>query len=124
MESLDWKYYFSDFDNRTLKLPLNEETYSYVVSPLLFVECKNWNTSIGPKEVRDFEVKMQNHAKLAKLGFLISYNGFTPGAKTELKRAGREDYHVVLIDKQAIEDFMKSGKVFYKWLENEIAILH
>ena len=53
MESLDWKYYFSDFDNRTLKLPLNEETYSYVVSPLvdrLWSERKRWRERVNDDE--------------------------------------------------------------------------
>ncbi len=93
-------------------------------SPLFFVECKNWNKSVGSKEIRDFEIKLQNHSKLAKIGFFVSYNGFTSEAITELKRAGREDYHIVLLDKNHINDYLKSKKRFYLWLENIVSVIH
>jgi restriction endonuclease Mrr len=93
-------------------------------SPLFFVECKNWHKSVGSKEMRDFETKMRNHSKLAKLGFFVSYNGFTTEALEELKRAGREDYHIVLIKKANLLEYLQLGKPFFEWLENLVIQLH
>ena len=53
MESLHWKYYFSDFDDRTLRHPLDEETYSYIVCPLvdrLWSEKRYWRRHINDEE--------------------------------------------------------------------------
>jgi len=90
-------------------------------SPLFFVECKNWSKPVGAKELRDFEIKIQNHSKLAKIGFFVSLNGFTSGFESEMKRCSRADYHIVTLSKTEIEDFLKTDKPFYKWLEDLVA---
>jgi Restriction endonuclease len=90
-------------------------------SPLLFVECKNWSSSVGASEVRDFEVKLMNHNPLARLGFFVAPGGFTSGARTELRRAGRSEYTVVLVDGAALLDYAESGVPTIEWLERLIA---
>lgn len=87
-------------------------------SPCIFFECKNWSNKVGTKEIRDFEVKLQNHNKLVKLGVFISYNGFTKEVYNELKRMSRDDYHIVLISKIEIEDFIKDRIKLIDWFEN------
>lgn len=77
--------------------------WTALMSPIFLVECKNWSTKVGSSEIRDFEVKVVNHRKLAKIGFFVSFNGFTKEASNALKRASREDHHIVLIDKKDIE---------------------
>jgi len=94
-----------------------------LASPLFFVECKNWASSVGPKELRDFEMKLQNHAPLAKVGFLVSLNGFTGGVDAELKRAGRSPYHVVTLDGDDLDSFAVSDGGFFDWLEARVARL-
>ncbi|MGB3308239.1 MAG: restriction endonuclease [Nodosilinea sp.] len=89
-------------------------------SPLFFVECKNWSKPVGSKDIRDFEIKLQNHS-LAKIGFFVSFNGFTSEARSEFKRFGRENYHIVPLSRVDIEEFLKTEKHFYAWLENLIA---
>jgi hypothetical protein len=86
-------------------------------SPLFFVECKNWSSKVEAKHLRDFEMKLVNHQKLAKVGFFVSFNGFTGGVREELKRAGRDKYHVVLLTAEDIEEFVRSNSDFYVWLE-------
>lgn len=90
-------------------------------SPLFFVECKNWSKPVGSKDIRDFEIKLQNHSKLVKIGFFVSLNGFTSEVKSELKRCCRENYHVVPLTRVNIEEFLKTEKQFYAWLEDLIA---
>lgn len=78
-------------------------------SPLLFVECKNWSSSVGASEVRDFEMKLLNHGPLARLGFFVAPGGFTEGARTELRRGGRSDHTVVLVDRRCTHRIRRVG---------------
>jgi hypothetical protein len=88
-------------------------------SPLFFIECKNWSSQVGTKELRDFEIKLQNHAKLAKVGFFVSLNGFTSQVFSELKRLGRDEYHIVLIKGDDIKNYLSSKIDFFEWLEQQ-----
>jgi len=90
-------------------------------SPLFFVECKNWVNPVGTKELRDFEIKIQNHSNLVQVGFFVSINGFSTEIPEELKRLGRDHYHVILLNKKDIEEFINSDKNFFDWLEGKAA---
>lgn len=101
----------------TIKNNIDKTFWSSLSSPCFFVECKNWSTKIGSKEIRDFETKIRNHTRLVKVGFFVSYNGFTKEAITELKRASRDEYHVVTIDGVDIKRLVSSKQDTLTWLE-------
>lgn len=88
-------------------------------SPCFFVECKNWKNKIGTSEIRDFEMKMRNHNKIAKIGFFVSINGFSSEVENELKRAGRDEYHIVLIDSEDLKNYLYSNLKIFEWLKNK-----
>ena len=88
-------------------------------SPCFFVECKNWKNKIGTSEIRDFEMKMRNHTTMVKIGFFVSINGFSSEVENELKRAGRDEYHIVLIDSEDLENYLYSNLKIFEWLENK-----
>jgi hypothetical protein len=92
--------------------------------PTFFVECKNWSSKVGSKELRDFEGKMRNHAKFTKLGFFVSVGGFTKDVADEMKRLGRDDYHIVLLARAQLDEFANSDVEFFNWLEKHVAMLH
>lgn len=102
--------------NRPFWLALN--------SPLLFVECKNWTRHIGTKDVRDFEVKLQNHTFLVKVGVFVSINGFSSEVASELKRMSRSNYHVVMIERADIVAYLDASEGVLSWLEKRICKLH
>lgn len=52
-------------------------------SPIFLVECKNWSKPIGTRDLRDFEIKLQNHNNTAKVGLFFSYGGFTRECENE-----------------------------------------
>lgn len=89
-------------------------------SPMIFIECKNWQKPVGTKELRDFEIKLQNHRPLVRMGFFIAPGGFSRECITELRRASRTDYTIVLIDMKAISHFMNSSLSVPNWLEEII----
>ena len=93
-------------------------------SPLIFVECKNWTQPVGTAAIRDFEMKIQNHGNLVKLGFFVSLNGYTSEAKSEMKRIGRDRYHLVLLQRSDIEQYIESADDFFIWLESRIAKIY
>jgi hypothetical protein len=104
-----------------VKNNINRPFWLAFSSPVFFIECKNWSTPVGSKELRDFEVKLRNHAKLAKIGFFVSLNGFTSEVESELKRMGRDAYHIVLINRHDIDDYLSSSADFFTWLEKRAA---
>ncbi len=101
----------------TIKNNIDKTFWSSLSSPCFFIECKNWSTKINSKEIRDFETKMRNHTRLVKVGFFISYNGFTKEAITELKRASRDEHHIVIIDGNDIKRLVSSKTDILTWLE-------
>lgn len=107
-----------------VKNSINGTFWSSLMSPCFFVECKNWKSKVGSSEIRDFEVKIANHRKLVKIGFFVSFNGFTKEVYAALKRASREEYHIVLIDRSDIDRLAKSGIATIPWLEALITKLH
>lgn len=97
-----------------------ESTFWLAFGSMFFVECKNWNKKIGAKEMRDFETKLRNHNNVTKLGFFISINGFTKEAINHLKRIGRENYHIVLIGKPEIEEYINGTMSLFDWLAKKV----
>nr|WP_319401855.1 DUF2034 domain-containing protein [uncultured Carboxylicivirga sp.] len=87
---------------------------------MFFVECKNWNKKIGSKEMRDFETKLRNHNNVTHLGFFVSINGFTREAINHLKRIGRENYHIVLIGRPEIEEYLNGKMTLFEWLGKKV----
>jgi len=86
-------------------------------SPLFFVECKNWKNSASAADLRNFEGKLRNHSKLAKIGFFVCLGGFTSEVFSELKRMSRDTQHIVLITKDDIVEYISSNIDFFEWLE-------
>jgi restriction endonuclease Mrr len=66
-------------------------------------------------------MKLLNHGPLARVGFFVAPGGFTEGARTELRRGGRSDHTVVLIDGDALNQYVDSGMPTVEWLERLIA---
>ena len=67
-----------------------------LASPLIFVECKNWVAPVGALEIRNFEIKLQNHAPMARVGILVASGGFTSEAFNAIKRSSRDPYTLAL----------------------------
>ncbi|WP_339881095.1 restriction endonuclease [uncultured Algoriphagus sp.] len=91
---------------------------------MIFVECKNWNTPIGAKEMRDFETKLRNHQNITSLGIFVSINGFTKESINHLRRIGREKYHIVIIDQDHINEYLHSKMSLFEWLEKQVKIIY
>lgn len=98
--------------------------WTSLTSPSFFAECKNWSTKVGASEIRDFEAKIINHKKLVKVGFFISFQGFTKEVNNHLRRASREDHHIVLIDSADLLNLANSKDSTISWLEKLIITPH
>jgi hypothetical protein len=92
-------------------------------SPFFLVECKNWASSVGTNEIRDFETKVRDHQPYARLGILVAIGGFSREARTALARASREPYQLVLVRREDIEQLIDTGFDVLRWLEGLIARL-
>jgi hypothetical protein len=86
-------------------------------SPLLFVECKNWAAPVGAPEVRNFEVKLQNHAPLARVGILVAPGGFTNEVSNAIKRSSRDPYTLAQAKRADLEELANGGESVLDWLE-------
>lgn len=86
-------------------------------SPLLFVECKNWASPVGAAEVRNFEVKLQNHAPLTRVGILVAPGGFTSEVPNAIRRSSRDPYTLALVRRGDLEQLAHGGESVLDWLE-------
>ena len=100
-----------------VKNNVNRPFWHGLVSPLIFAECKNWADPVGAPEVRNFEVKLQNHAPLAKVGVLIAPGGFTREVPNAIKRGSRDDYSIFLVDRADLERLAQGAETVLDWLE-------
>jgi hypothetical protein len=94
--------------------------WTSILSPMLFVECKNWRTPVGSKELRDFEIKLQNHRPLVRLGFFVAAGGFSSECATEIRRASREEYLILMITLDDVLRFIANTGNVLAWLEEII----
>jgi hypothetical protein len=90
-------------------------------SPFFLVECKNWASSVGTDEIRDFGTKVRDHQPHARLGILVAVGGFSRKARTALARASREPYQLVLVRREDLEELIDTGFEVLPWLQDLIA---
>jgi len=88
-----------------------------LASPLLFVECKNWVAPVGAPELRNFEVKLQNHTPMTRVGILVAPGGFTSEALNAIKRASRDPYLIALVTREHLDQLAQGATSVLDWLE-------
>lgn len=91
-----------------------------LASPLIFVECKNWVAPVGALEIRNFEIKLQNHAPMARVGILVAPGGFTSEALNAIKRSSRDPYTLALATGTDLNELAHGGESVLDWLERLI----
>jgi CheY-like chemotaxis protein len=76
-------------------------------SPYILVECKNWSTHIGAKELRDLWVKMEGRYNRCRLALLIAPGGFSESVREHQLRKSENDMLVVLIGAGDLDDLIR-----------------
>jgi DNA-binding response OmpR family regulator len=74
----------------------------------LLVECKNWQSKVGVEQLRSFLFKLQNRYDRARLGVLLSINGFTDTVERELLSVRSERALVILADGPMLDALVAS----------------
>ena len=78
-------------------------------SSLILVECKNWSGKCGKNELVVFKEKIANRKGRAKIGFFVSWNGFTKTFTKEDLRSSQGDILIVPVTgKNVIEALSNS----------------
>jgi Holliday junction resolvase-like predicted endonuclease len=104
-----------------LKNNVGRPFWSGLNSPLVFVECKNWSGPVGSGEARDFEIKLQNHRPLVRVGLFVAYGGVTNEFMNELRRASRADYSISVLQREDIVAFLNGSQGVVDWVEEHIS---
>lgn len=94
-------------------------------SPLILVECKNWSSKCGKNEIVLFKEKLKNRFGRAKVGFFISWNGFTDTFNKELLRSSKDDIIIIPLTGKEIKEGMQSTKfdsILENWWLNSIKL--
>lgn len=121
LEVVERRYSTGDQEiDLTVKNNVEKPFWIALSSPMLLVECRHWQSAVGARHIRDFEVKLQNHRPLAKVGLFLAPGGFTRGCSTELRRASREEYVIVLLDMENLREFVDGALSLPDWLERRI----
>jgi Holliday junction resolvase-like predicted endonuclease len=87
-------------------------------SPLIFVECKNWQQKIKADVVNRFERKLKNHAPQARVGILVAPKGFTAGARAAIRDGAKESVLIVPVERADLDALAKDGRSILDWMEN------
>lgn len=93
-------------------------------SLLVLVECKNWSTKCGKNELVQFKEKVKNRYGRAKIGFLISWNGFNDTIGKELLRSSQDDIIIVPVTGKEVIEGMTApdfGVVVKKWFIDSVS---
>lgn len=96
--------------------------FSQLRSPLLLVECKNWFSKVGAKEVRDFAQKLQNRNRLlCSVGILVTPSGITKDAKEELLGYRGKDFLIAIFDNGDLNRIVSRQLNFGELLREKIS---
>lgn len=112
-------------DTQELDLVVKNEVQSpfwtSLGSPLIFIECKNWSSSVGAKEARIFESKLRDTGQFCKIGLFVALAGVTEPFLMHINALRRDNYAIAVITKQDIVKFIESSSAnVTKWLETII----
>ncbi len=73
---------------------------------VLIVECKNWSSPVGAREIRDFTRRLQQRG--CDHGILVAANGITGGtellaAQSELRSALQDGFKILVVTRTELE---------------------
>lgn len=74
----------------------------------ILCECKNWSSTVGAPEFRNFKGKFDTKQRRATVGVFVSMNGFTSGFTNELARTPT-DVVMLLVDKAGVQKWIDSS---------------
>lgn len=91
----------------------NESKSEFWKKESIFIlgECKNWTERSGKNELVIFRSKIENRKDRVKLGFFISWNGFTETYTSEDLMGSKGDILIIPIDGQQIKECIISGDI-------------
>lgn len=87
---------------------------------LILVECKNWSKKCGKNELVVFKEKIVNRKGRAKIGFLVSWNGFAETFTKEDLRSSHGDLLIIPVSGESLKEAL-SGSIeqhLEKWWIN------
>ncbi len=78
-------------------------------TPYLLVECKNWSSSSGAAEYRNFCGKFETKFQRARAGFFVSVGGFTAGFRDGTRERRSGDLLIVSLDAAGIQAWIDAA---------------
>lgn len=78
-------------------------------SPYILVECKNWSSHVGTKDLRDLFGKLEGRYKRCRLALFVAAGGFAETVREALHQRARDDLLVMLVGPGDIENMVKSS---------------
>ncbi len=91
-------------------------------SAYMFVECKNWGSPVGVKELRVFESKMRDRGAVCKIGIFVAMGGFAETALERLKVPQRDLGVIFAVTGDDLRELVTKKTRLTEWLRTEGAI--
>lgn len=91
-------------------------------SAYMFVECKNWSSPVGVKELRVFESKMRDRGAVCKIGIFVAMGGFAETALERLKVPQRDLGAIFAVTGHDLRELVIKKTRLTEWLRTEGAI--
>ncbi|QCT01393.1 hypothetical protein E6C60_0671 [Paenibacillus algicola] len=99
----------------------SDQSFWQKESSLILVECKNWSSKCGKNELVVFKEKILNRRGRAKIGFLVSWNGFAGTFLKEDLRTSQNDVLIIPVTgddiKRAVSDNNIQETLVELWLD-------
>jgi CheY-like chemotaxis protein len=77
-------------------------------SPYILVECKNWSTHVGAKEVLNLWAKMEGRHNRCRLAFFVAAGGFADSIRALQLQQARDERLIVLVGPGNLDELVRS----------------
>ena len=110
-----------DFGDQEIDLMIEnrireDDFWSKIKSPLIYVECKYQERKISTREIGWFAKKMEYQPSLVKIGFFIALNGFSEKCSVTLTAERNKDRTIGIIEKKDFEEFFDENITHLEFL--------
>ena len=98
---------------------LSDPFWISLCSPLILIECKNWQDKVGVPELRVFESKITDRGALCRVGIFVSMSGFTKPFIQRLRLFQNTGGIIFAVEGVDLMEVVASKVTLTNWLRSE-----
>lgn len=95
----------------------------FQAAPYVVVECKNWSSPVGRRELDVLIRSLQRRHGMARLGLFVAWNGVSKPFTMTAMHDHDPDHLVVIIDRHQLGDWIAArdrAAVLHRWIDSAV----